>query len=143
MEDFARLEVSQARLLLKIIESDKGWATADGKNEGGTARALIKKGWIIPFGKIDRRTRWKIAKPFSEREINYLKDLINTADGECVICKSGDIVKIYRYNILNVCYSHFIAFEFGALTGNLNISEQEFEKSFEFMKEKIKKLRSK
>ena len=75
-EDFTLLPLGQARFLLKIIENSNNMAVAEGKSEGGSAKELHIKGYITPFGRVGRRIRWKLAKPLSKNEIDFLKALV-------------------------------------------------------------------
>lgn len=76
MEDFSRLSLTQAKLLIKLVESSDHTAFAEGKSEGGSAKELFLKGYVKPFGKVGRRVRWKLIKPISKKELEFLKDLV-------------------------------------------------------------------
>lgn len=76
MEDFSRLPVTQAKLLVKLVESPDHTAVAEGRSEGGSAKELLRKGYIKAFGIVGRRVRWKLVKAISKEELKFLKDLL-------------------------------------------------------------------
>lgn len=76
MEDFSRLPIIQARLLVKLAESPDNTTVAEGKSEGGSAKELLLKGFVKPFGKVGRRVRWKLIKAISANELKFLKELV-------------------------------------------------------------------
>lgn len=73
--DLRLLPIAQAKFLLKLMNDKNGLAFADGKAEGGVVKELVKKGWVVPFGRVGKQTRWKLVRHFPPAELEYIHSL--------------------------------------------------------------------
>ena len=77
MDSLQLLPIKQAAFIVKLLNQG-GIGFAEGRSEGSTAKDLRKRGWIEPFGRTDRRVRWKLNKIFSQQETQLLRALSDT-----------------------------------------------------------------
>ena len=70
--------INSARFLLKVYNGPEMTAFAEGKGEGSTAKYLAELGYITKFGRIRRRVRWKLVKPLSQEDVNFLRQLVGS-----------------------------------------------------------------
>ena len=70
--------VLSARFLLKVYNGPDMTGFAEGKGEGSSAKFLSELGYLAKFGRIRRRVRWKLVKPLSQEDVNFLRQLVGS-----------------------------------------------------------------